>query len=168
MRSRFNSLMGLFISLLLATALSTAAFAEGRHDRTQFGHDINIGPGEEVGDVACFGCSVRVRGNVATDVTVFGGSVIIEDQGQVQGDAVVFGGGIRLDRNGKVGGDITVFGGQVRRDPAASVGGDVTNFGGAGWMFLIFALPLVFFGLFVALVVWLIMRLLRPAAPAPA
>jgi len=38
----------LCVCLLFWVALSTAAFAEGRHDRTQFGHDINIGPGEEV------------------------------------------------------------------------------------------------------------------------
>jgi hypothetical protein len=149
-------------------ALSAAMFAQGTHDRTQFGHDISIVPGEEVGDVACFGCSVRVRGHVTSDVTVFGGSVIIEDEGRVDGDAAVFGGGIRLDRNVEVGGDITVFGGQVQRDPAATVGGNVTDFGGWLWMVLIFGLPLAIVGGFVTLIVWLVRRLTRPSLPATA
>jgi hypothetical protein len=169
MMSRFNALVRLLpLCLLFCVAFSSAAFAQTTHDRTQFGHDINIEPGEQVGDATCFGCSIRVRGHVATDVTVFGGSVTIEDQGQVEGDATVFGGGVRLEKNVKVGGDITVFGGQVRRDPAASVGGDVTNFSGGFWIFLVFVLPLVILAAFVTLVVWIIQRLLRPAAPVPA
>jgi len=170
MKSRFHLLAGMFICLCLAACLSPAVFAdtESSKDLTQFGHDISIKPGEQVGDVTCIGCSVRVRGHVATDVTVFGGSLVIEDQGQVEGDATVFGGGIRLDKSVKVGGDVTVFGGEVRRDPAATVGGDVTNFSGTIWIFLIFALPIVFLGGLIALIVWLVMRLQRPAAPQTA
>jgi hypothetical protein len=40
--------------------------------------------------------------------------------------------------------------------------------GGPGWVFLIFLLPLIFFGVFVALIVWLIRRLLRTAVPVAA
>jgi hypothetical protein len=58
-----------------------------------------------------------------------------------------------------------VFGGRLRRDPAATVGGDVTNMGGPGWIVLIFLFPLIFLGLFIALIVWIVRRLLRPATP---
>lgn len=114
-------------------ALSTAAFADGSHDRTQFGRNISIGPGEEATEVTCFGCSVRVRGHVTSDVTTFGGTIVVEDQGEIGGDAVTFGGGVRLDNQAKVQGDVTVFGGQLHRDATATVRGDVTNFSGAGW-----------------------------------
>ncbi len=73
-------------------------FADGDRDRTQFGHRITIGPGEEVSDVTCFGCSVHVRGHVAGDVTTFGGSVVVEDQGQIDGDLTTFDGDLRLDK----------------------------------------------------------------------
>jgi len=155
-------------TLFLVVAISTLAFADGDHDRTQVGHNISVGPDEKISEATCFGCSVRVRGQVSGDVTTFGGSIIIEGQGQVGGDATTFGGDIRLDKEVKVHGDVTVFGGRVRRDPAASVGGDVTNMGGPGWIVLIFVIPLFFVGLFVWLIIWLVRLLLRPARPATA
>ncbi|HUA14938.1 MAG TPA: polymer-forming cytoskeletal protein [Verrucomicrobiae bacterium] len=167
MKSRMGLGARFLIGLSIAAAFSAPALATS-HDRTQFGHDISIGPDEEVGDATCFGCSVRVRGHITSDVTVFGGSLIVEDQGQVAGDATVFGGGIRLENAVKVGGDVTVFGGKLRRDPGASVGGDITNFSGSGWMILIFALPLLFLGAFVAFVVWIIHRITRASVPATA
>ena len=159
---RFRSLCA---CLFFIVALSGAAFAD--HDRTQVGHNINIGPDEEVGDATCFGCSIRVRGHVSGDVTAFGGSIVIEEQGQI-GEATVFGGDIRIDKEAKVGHDVTVFGGRIRRDPESSVGGDVTTMGGPGWIVLIFLVPLIFVGLIVALMVWLIRRLMRPSVPAAA
>jgi cytoskeletal protein CcmA (bactofilin family) len=168
MRYRICPLRLLSAGLLICVALATAALADDANDRTQVGSNINVGPGEEVSDATCFGCSVRVRGHVTGDVTTFGGSVLVEDNGQVDGDVTTFGGDIRLDKEVKVTGDVTLFGGRIRRDPAATVGGDVTNFGGPAWMVLIFLIPLVLFGLFVALIVWIIRRLLRSAAPAPA
>lgn len=154
--------------LLFLLAFTAASFADSSHEVTRTGRNISIGPNEEVSEATCFGCSIRVRGHVAGDVTAFGGSIVIEDQGQVGGDATTFGGDIRLDRGVGVKGDVTVFGGRIRRDPAATVGGDSTNMGGPGWMVLIVLLPLVFVGLFVALIVWLIRRLLRPVAPVAA
>ena len=154
--------------LFFLAALSTAAFAHGFHDRTQFGHDISVGPNEEIGEATCFGCSVRVRGHVSTDVTVFGGNIVVEDQGQVGGDATAFGGNIRLEKAVKIHGDVTVFGGRIHRDPDSAVGGDVTNFGGPIWVFLIFGLPLVFFGALIALIVWLVRWLMRPRVPVTA
>jgi hypothetical protein len=158
----------LLACLLLCGSLSTAAFAKGDRDRTQVGSNISVAPNEEVGEVTCFGCSVRVRGQVSGDVTTFGGTIVIEDQGQVGGDLTTFGGGIRLGKEVTVNGDVTVFGGRIQRDPAATVGGDVTTMGGPGWVLLIFVAPIVVLGLFVALIVWVIRRLLRRALPVAA
>jgi len=154
-------------ALILTLALSISAFAEKDRDRTQFGHNITVEPDEEVNEVTCFGCSVRVQGHVAGDVTTFGGTVILENKAEVGGDTTTFAGDIRLARETKVGGDVTVFGGKVRRDPQAAIGGDVTNLSGPGWILLVFVLPLVVMGAFLALIAWLILRLVRrQAAPA--
>jgi len=167
MSSNVRLALRLFAGLLLI-ASSTAAFADGSHDRTQFGHNISIGPGEEATEVTCFGCSVRVRGHVTSDVTTFGGSIVVEDQGEIGGDAVTFGGAVRLDKQAKVQGDVTVFGGQLHRDASATVRGDVTNFSGGGWLVLIFGLPLMMLGAVIAFVIWLVRRLTRPALPVAA
>ena len=168
MGRKLRYLRGLGVSLMFCGALSAPAFAAASHDRTQVGGNINIGPGEEVSDATCFGCSIRVRGHVSSDATAFGGSVIVEDDGRVDGDVTTFGGGIRLGKEASVKGDVTVFGGRIQRDPAATVGGDVTTMGGPGWMVLIFLTPFVFLGSFVALIVWIVRRLLRAAAPVAA
>jgi hypothetical protein len=157
------------LSLLLwMIVLSSAAFADGSHERTQFGRDIVVGPNEEVSDATCFGCSVRVRGKITGDVTTFGGSVVVEDQGEIAGDTTSFGGDVRLSRGVKLNGDLTVFGGRLRRDPEATIRGDVTNFGSPIWLVLIFGLPLLILGAFIALIVWLVRRLVRPTVPATA
>jgi len=156
----------LFAAWIFVILFSAAAFAD--RERTQVGHNITIGAGEELSEATCFGCSIRVRGRVLGDVTTFGGSVVLEDQAQVGGDISTFGGDIRIDKEAKVGRDVTVFGGRVRRDPDSSVGGDVTSMGGPGWVVLIFLFPLIFLGCFVALIVWLIRRITRPSIPAAA
>jgi hypothetical protein len=167
MSSRISLIVPVSIVLLIL-ALSTAAFADGSHDRTQFGHDITVGPDDQVSDVTCFGCSVRVRGRVSSDVTTFGGSIILEDKAQVSGDATAFGGNIHMDDGVKVGGDVTLFGGRLRRDPTATVGGDVTAFTGGLWMLLIFGVPLLFLGAFIALIVWLVRLVTRHSVPVAA
>ena len=101
------------------------------------------------------------RGTVA-------GNITIEEQAQVSGDVTAFAGDLRLTKNVKVDGDAAVFGGQLRRDPEARVGGDVTSMGGRGWIMLIFLSPLVVLGLVVALVIWLVQRIRRPAVQATA
>ena len=168
MRSSIRFPRRLWAWLLFLVAFTATSFAGRSEDRTQVGHNISIGPGEKVSEATCFGCSIRVRGHVSSDVTALGGSIVVEDQGQIGGDATALGGGIRLDRGVTVHGDVTAIGGRLRRDPAATVGGEVVNMGGPGWIALIVLialLPFVLFGLFVALIVWLIRRLLRPAAP---
>jgi hypothetical protein len=154
---------------LLVLALGVPAFADGSHDRTQFGHDVTIGAGETVAEVTCFSCSVRVRGHVDGDVTTFAGSVAVERDGVIGGDTTTFGGDVRLDEGANVK-DLTVFGGRIRRDSGASVGGDVTTFGGGAglWLFIVFGLPFLVLGGFFALIVWLVRRFSRRAVPVPA
>jgi hypothetical protein len=154
--------------LALVALIAAPAFAQSAHERTQFGHDIVIGPDEQSGEAVCFGCNVRVRGHVTGDVTTFGGNVVLEDTGEIAGDITSFGGSVRLNGPVKVNGDLTVFGGRIHRDSSALVGGDVTNFGGGIWIFLIFVLPLLFLGAFIGLIVWLVRILIRPRMPATA
>lgn len=154
---------------LLLLALVVPAFADGSHDRTQFGHDVTVGSDEKVAEVTCFGCSVRIRGRVDGDVTTFGGSVVVERDASVGGDTTTFGGDVRLDGGANVK-SLTVFGGRIRRDSGATVGGDVTTFGGGAalWLFIVFGLPLLLLGAFIALIVWLVRRFTRPAVPVAA
>ncbi len=151
-------------------ALSPVALAQSGnlHDRTQFGSNITVGPNEQVGDVTCFACSVRIRGHVAGDVTVFGGSVTLEDQAQVGGDITNFGRGVRFEGNAHIGGDVTAFGGAVRRDPGATIGGEVTSFNGSLWLLLVFGLPFVIFGAIVSGIIWVVRRIIRPSVPLAA
>src|SRR5690349_4420170 len=102
--------------ILSCLALSLTALVKPNPSYTQFGHSINVGPTDEVGDLTCFGCSIHVRGLVAGDVTAFGGTVILEDQAQVAGDVAVFAGDLRLIKGVKVSGDAAVFGGEMHRD----------------------------------------------------
>ena len=159
---------GHFYAFLFWVAFSTAAFAKDNPSYTQVGHNINVGSNDKVGDLTCFGCSIHVRGEVAGDVTAFGGSITLEDEAQVAGDVTVFGGDVRLDRGVKVAGDASVFGGQIHRDPQAAVGGDVTTFGGHGWLLPILLTPIVLLGLLAALIIWIIQRARRPSVPAAA
>jgi hypothetical protein len=149
-------------------SISAAAFADGSHDRTQFGHDVTVASGEVVNEVTCFGCSVRIRGHVSTDVTTFGGSVIVEENGSVGTDITTFGGNLRLEKGVRIGHDVTIFGGRLLRDSEASIGGDVTTFTGSVWMILIFALPLLFVAGLVVLIIWLVRLATRPTIPAAA
>ena len=152
---------------LLFAALSASGFAITPHDRTQFGHDIFVGPGEELTEVTCFGCNVRIRGKIQGDATTFGGNIVVEDQGEVGGDLTTFAGDVRLDNGAKTSA-LTVFAGNIHRDPRATVNGDVTAFSGSVWLVVIFELPIVLLGGFIALTVFLIRRFTRPGVPLAA
>jgi hypothetical protein len=171
MTLRLRPLPAALFSVLASMILTSAVLAQDKTsapERTQFGSDITVGPNEQISDATCFGCSVHVRGHVNGDVTVFFGSIIVEEEGEVNGDLTNFGRGVRLDRSSKVGGDVTVFGGPIRRDADASVGGDVTSFKGSLWLFLIFGLPFLIFAAIVLFIIWLVRRLTRPAVPVAA
>lgn len=155
-----------FLMMWLVPAAASAA-AQSAHDRTQFGHDISIGPDEEVTEATCFGCSIRVRGRVRGDVTTFGGNITVEDQANVGGDTTSFGGSVHLEKGAKVSA-ITIFAGRLHRDPAATVNGDVTTFTGSVWLFVIFGLPFLMLAGLIALIVWLVRRLTRAPVPAAA
>ena len=162
------SLRRLFCLALLAI-IGVPAFADGpreSHDRTQFGREIVISAEETASDVTCFSCSVRIRGHVNGDVTTFGGTVTVEPDAEVAGDTTVFAGDLRLESGTKVA-QVTVFGGRIRRDSSASINGDVTTFGGGAllWLIVIFGLPFLLLGTLIALIVWVIRRIMRPAVP---
>ena len=159
----------LSICALFFLALTTTTFADSGRERTQIGHNITVGADDEVSEATCFGCSVHVKGKVSGDITTFGSSIVIEENGEIGGDATSFAGDVRLDKGVKVNGDVAVFGGRLRRDPAATVHGDVTSMGGgAAWLSLIFGLPFVLLGAVIALIIWVVRRLLRPAVIAAA
>ena len=164
--SRFLALRVVVCFACLLIPVSVLA-ASADPDRTQFNHDIHIGPNDKVGDVTCIGCSVHVRGQVAGDVTTIGGSVFLEPGASIAGDVTAIGGNARAENGTQVSGDLTAIGGNLLRDPQAAVAGGVTTIGGGRWVFLIFLLPFLFLGGIIALIIWLVQRSRRPA-PVPA
>lgn len=165
--SRARFLVALALPCLgLVLSLSGTGFASDNPAYTQFGHNITIDPNQGAGDLTCFGCSIHVRGQVAGDVTAFGGNIVLEDPAQVAGDVTAFGGDLRIDQSVKVAGDVTVFAGQLHRDPQATVSGDVTSMGGRGWLLPMLMAPFIILGLLVAFVIWLVQRLRNPSVPA--
>ncbi|MGA8493343.1 MAG: hypothetical protein WB711_23180 [Terriglobales bacterium] len=155
------------LAVLALLAAPAPALAQESSDRVQFNHDIFVEPGENSGDLVCVNCSIFVRGQTAGDVVAVHGNVVIEQGSQVAGDVTVVLGDLRLQNAAQVAGDAVAFGGTVRREPQASVAGDVTSLAGVGWVILIVLLPLAFLGGIIALIVWLIARIRRPA-PMPA
>jgi predicted acyltransferase (DUF342 family) len=168
-RSRLKFLSAFALPCLaLVLSLSSAAFAKDNSSYTEFGHEISIGPNQQVGDVTCLGCSIHVRGRVNGDVTTIGGSIVLDDQSKVSGDVTAIAGNAHLGAGAEVGGDATVIGGELRRDPQAAIGGDVTSMFGGGWFVVILLVPFMILGLLVAFVVWLVQRLRSPSVPAAA
>ena len=149
--------------LILTLAISTCAFAQrADEDRAEFGRNITIQAGQTSGDVACFSCSVYVRGRVNGDIAVFGGRVVVE--GSVKSDIAVFWGTVRLEDGAQAGGDVAVFGGTIRRAPTAVIRGETISFGRA-WILLPVVILVVIVWLIIALIVWLVTR--NRSAPAP-
>jgi hypothetical protein len=152
---------------LLVLLLSAAAWAKGNPERTQFSRDIRVEVGEKTGDVTCINCSVYVLGEAAGEVTAIHGNVVVENGASVAGDITSVWGNVRLENGSRVAGDLTAVAGVVHRESQTSVSGDVTSLEGSKWLLAILVPPLVFFGLLVALVVWLLQRN-RGTAPSPA
>jgi hypothetical protein len=150
--------------LAVLALLAAPALGQKGSDRLQFNHDIFVNPEQKSGDLTCVNCSIFVRGEVAGDVTVVHGNVVVEQGSQVAGDVTVVLGDLRLQSAAHVAGDVTTVAGTVRREPQASVAGDVTSLGGGVWIILIFLLPLAFVGGMIAMIVWLIARARRPSA----
>jgi hypothetical protein len=153
-------------ALILTLSLSSAALAEkADEDRVEFGRNITVNPGQSVGDVSCFNCSVHVRGMVNGDIAVFGGRVVVE--GRVKSDIAVFWGTVRLEDGAQVGSDVAVFGGTIRRSPTATVRGEVMSFG-RGWVLLPVLVLVAIVWLIVVLIVWLVTRSRRAPTPEQA
>lgn len=95
-------------------------------DRTVMGGDVRIAKGEIARDITVFGGNVDIEGEASGDVTVFGGNVTVHEGARVHGDATVFGGTLALDPGAKVDGDVSALGGTLKREPGSHIGGDVT------------------------------------------
>jgi predicted acyltransferase (DUF342 family) len=146
-----------FILMLLGSS-GMLASADANRDRFQTSRDIRVESDEHVGDVTCLNCSIYVRGQVGGDILAIHGNVVLYEGAQIGGDIASLAGNVRLESGTQVGGDVAAIGGTVRRDSGAKVGGDVASTPGAGWVAVIFALPLLFIGAIVALIIWLVQR----------
>jgi hypothetical protein len=133
-------------AFLLAFQLCAFASSRGGRDLAQFGSNIEVPEGEKVGDVACFGCSVRVRGT-AGDIAVFGGSVYVSGTAN---DVAVFGGNTNVE--GGVIHDTATFGGRLRVSGNGVVRGDRATFPP-----IVLFIPLIVF----ALMIWALVVFLR-------
>jgi predicted acyltransferase (DUF342 family) len=143
--------------ILLTIALVVIAPSSLLHafdgDRVQFGRSITIGQDEEVADVVCIGCSIRIDGTAA-DAVAIGGRITVN--GTVTGDLVVVGGGASLGENAIVDGDVATVGGRLSRHSNSVVKGDITSHSGAPIFLGLVLMPLIPIVLVVLLVVWLI------------
>src|ERR1035438_3700835 len=62
-------------------------------DQVHIGQSITVGENENVGDLVCIGCSIRVAGTCG-DVVAIGGRIVVD--GKVRGSVVAIGGGVLL------------------------------------------------------------------------
>jgi hypothetical protein len=153
--------------LVVAGAFSSSIVAAQNSDQVHIGRDIYVQQQDKAGDLVCIACSIHIRGSVAGDAVAVLGTVVLEQGAQVAGGVTAVMGNVRLQSGTQIAGDAVAVVGTVKRDPQSTISGDVTSLGGAGWMLLIVVAPLVLFGGFVALIIWLFQRR-RPAAPAAA
>jgi hypothetical protein len=154
-------------SLPLLLLCCAASFAASSPDRTQFGRDIHVSPGEKTADVTCINCSIYVRGQIAGDATAIHGNIVLETGAEVAGDLTAVWGNVRTESGTRIAGDITAVAGSVRRDPQSTASGDVTSLEGSRWLLAIIVPPIIFVGGILALIIWLVQRN-RGRAPVPA
>ncbi len=152
--------------LLLLSISSLTAMAKDSPERTQFGRDIRVEAGEKTGDLTCINCSIHVRGEASGDVTAIHGNIMVESGGSVAGDVTAVWGDVRAESGSQIAGDLATVAGAVRRQPGSNVSGDVASLEGVKWLLAILLPPLVFIGLIIALIIWLVQRSHRPAPVA--
>jgi hypothetical protein len=119
-----------YLTTFLLLLLTPIAVYGEKRDSVQFGHDIVVEAGDEIGDAVCFACSIRVRGPLNGDAVALWGN--IEISATVSGDAVAIGGDIRLTPGATVGGDAVAVAGKVERDAEANLGGESVSLPGLG------------------------------------
>ena len=94
-RAHSDLLKTALVFVVLLLGLSLPGVAQNAEDRAEFGRNITVEQGQNAGDIACFNCSVYVRGNANGDIAVFAGRVVVE--GKVKGDVAVFWGNVRIE-----------------------------------------------------------------------
>jgi len=77
-------------------AAADAARRDAR-DRTSFGGNVRVGPGEVVASVVTMGGNAEIEGEVLHDVVSMGGNVHVYPTGSVRGDIVAMGGQVQVD-----------------------------------------------------------------------
>jgi hypothetical protein len=146
----------LSVALLLTILAPLPAFAKGSNERSSVGSDITINEGENVGDVACVFCSVRVHGDVTGDVAVVFGSLTVDSGHKISGDVAVVGGDLNLAEGAEVGGDVSVIAGDANLAEGAIIHGSRTVMPGRLWLLVPFAPLLILIG-----IIWLIVYFVR-------
>jgi hypothetical protein len=143
----------ILLALLFVVATPSALRASGNNDRVQVGHSIVVEEGEEVGDLVCIGCSIRMMGTCG-DIVDVGGSISVD--GTVKGDAVTVGGGMHLGENASIDGDVVTVAGGLSRHPNSVIKGQITSQSGPLVFLGLLLVPLLPVILIVALIIWLV------------
>ncbi len=113
-------------SLVLLTSLSLArtAYPEAPSISSHF-RRVVVDSGQTVGEVACTGCSIEIRGAAQGDVITFGGDILLT--GSAGGDVIALGGSVHLLPRAVVGGDAVAIAGSVEKDAESRISGDVDS-----------------------------------------
>ena len=100
----------------------------GAADRTYFGQDIYIAPGQQIRNATCFFCSVQVEGDLSGHAfVIFGNSTVL---GQVGRRVTVIGGNAVIDAQARILGTTTVLGGNAVYESDESLSGNAWVLGG--------------------------------------
>jgi hypothetical protein len=88
-----------------------------------FGDSARIGKDEVVHDVTVMGGSVLIEGRVTGKLAVFGGHAELASSARIDGDVALTGGDIKFEEGAEIGGDLAVMGGSVEGANSVKVGG---------------------------------------------
>ena len=88
-----------------------------------FGDSARIGKDEVVHDVTVMGGSVLIEGRVTGKLAVFGGHAELASSARIDGDVALTGGDIKFEEGAEIGGDLAVMGGSVEGADSVKVGG---------------------------------------------
>jgi len=129
----------LFLAILAIFFVAAAVpRAHADDDRVSFFNSINVAEGEDVHDVVCILCSIRIEGAAHGDAVAILGS--IRSNGPINGDAVSILGNVNLGSDAHVGGDCVAILGSVRHSAGNQVGKDLVEI-----PFALLLIPIFFF-----------------------